>query len=142
MSKASILAVAGALLAATPAFAEGDAAEGEKEFRKCQSCHAVKNDAGEVLAGKGTSGPNLFGVAGRTAGSLADFNFKDSIVAAGEKGLAWNEEEFVKYLQDPTKYLRDYLGDDKARSGMSFKLRSEEDAANVWAYLVSLAPES
>ncbi len=38
--------------------------------------------------------------------------------------------------------LRDYLGDDKARSGMSFKLRSEEDAANVWAYLVSLAPES
>ncbi len=145
MSKASILAFAGALLAA-PAFAashaSGDAAEGEKEFRKCQSCHAVINDEGETLAGKGKSGPNLYGVAGRTAGTVEGFRYKESIVAAGEKGLVWNEEEFAKYLQDPTAYLRDYLGDSSARSGMSFKLRDEDDAANIWAYLVSLSPES
>ncbi len=145
MSKASILAFAGALLA-TPAFAashaSGDAAEGEKEFRKCQSCHVVKDDAGETLAGKGTSGPNLYALPGRIAGTVEGFRYKDSIVGAGEKGLVWNEEEFVKYLQDPTGYLREYLGDSKARSGMAFKLRDEADAANIWAYLVSLSPEN
>lgn len=62
------------------------------------------------------------------------------MTAAGEQGLVWDEAEFVKYVQDPTPYLRDYLGDTSARGNMTFKVRKEEDALNLYAYLLSLAP--
>jgi len=32
------------------------------------------------------------------------------------------------------------MDDKKAKSKMSFKLKKEKDAANVWAYLVSVGP--
>ena len=70
-----------------------------------------------------------------------DFRYGDSIIEAGEKGLVWNEEEFLKYVADPKEYLAEYNDDKRARSKMAFKLRDEADAANVWAYLVSVGPE-
>jgi len=39
---------------------------------------------------------------------------------------------------DPTKYLRTYLGDDKAKGAMAFKLPKKME--DVYAYLVSVAP--
>jgi cytochrome c len=44
-------------------------------------------------------------------------------------------------VADPRAYLRTYLDDSKAKSKMSYKLKSNEDAANVWAYLVSVGPD-
>lgn len=145
MTKFSIFAVAASLLAA-PAFAgghaSGDAAAGEAAFKQCQTCHVVQNDDGEILAGrKAKTGPNLYGLPGRAAGVVEGFRYKDSIVALGEAGTTWNEEEFVAYVQDPTAYLREKLDDSKARSGMSFKVRKEEDAVNLWAFIASLSPE-
>ncbi|MFN3992221.1 MAG: c-type cytochrome [Tabrizicola flagellatus] len=140
----SLTAAALALVAA-PAFAQdaptGDAAAGEKVFNKCQTCHMVVNEAGEVLAGKaGKTGPNLYGLPGRTAGTYPDFKYGDSIVALGATGFAWNEADFVTYVADPAKFLQDKLGDKKAKSKMTFKLPKEEDARNVWAYIASLSP--
>ena len=39
----TLLTTAAALLAlsGTVAFADGDAADGEKDFKKCKSCHAI-----------------------------------------------------------------------------------------------------
>ena len=138
------LFAASALLAA-PAFAEshasGDAAAGEAAFKQCQTCHVVENDDGETLAGRNAkTGPNLYAIVGRVAGTAEGFRYSKSMVEAGEAGLEWNEEEFVKYVQDPTPYLREKLDDKKARGKMSFKVRSEEDAANLWAFLASLSP--
>ncbi|WP_281968236.1 c-type cytochrome [Roseovarius nanhaiticus] len=136
-----------ALLAA-PAYAQdapsGDAAAGESVFNQCQACHVVENGDGEVLAGRnGKVGPNLYGISGRTLGSVEDFRYSKSLVAAGEEaGLEWNEENFVGYVQDPTGWLKEKLDDNRARGNMAYKLRSEEDAANVWAYIVSLDPEA
>jgi cytochrome c len=145
MRKTATIAALGALLLA-PVVAsaqDGDAAEGESAFRQCQTCHVVENDEGEVLAGRNAkTGPNLYGLPGRAAASVEDFRYGDGIKEAGEKGLVWNEEEFVKYVQDPTAYLREYTGDDSARSKMSYKARSEEDAHNLWAFISSLSPES
>ncbi|WP_102109681.1 c-type cytochrome [Oceaniglobus roseus] len=142
MNKFTIAAAA--MLLSAPAFAQdatGDAAAGEKVFNQCQACHVVQNDAGEVLAGRnGKVGPNLYGLPGRKAGSVEGFRYGDSMVAAGEKGLNWDEEHFVKYVQDPTGFLREYLDDSSARGKMAFKLRKEEDATNVWAYIASLSP--
>ncbi len=137
--KTTLAFAAIAALTALPSFAQ-DVAEGESAFRQCQTCHVVVNEAGETLAGRNAqTGPNLYNVAGRTAGSQEEFDkYSDSMVEAGEAGLAWNEEDFVAYVQDPTGYLREYLDDNRARGAMSYKVRKEEDAANLWAYLVSL----
>lgn len=142
--KLKITAAVLALLAA-PAFAQdaptGDAAAGEKVFNKCQTCHVVANEAGEILAGKaGKTGPNLYGMPGRVAGTYPDFKYGESIVALGATGFTWNEADFVTYVADPGKFLQEKLGDKKAKSKMSFKLPKEEDAKNVWAFISSLSP--
>jgi cytochrome c len=128
-------------LLATPAFAEGDAAKGERVFNQCQTCHVVANEAGEVLAGRNAkTGPNLYGVVGRVAGTYPEFEYGEGIVAAGAAGLVWDQAQLVTYLADPTAFLKEITGDSSARSMMAFKLRKEEDAANVVAYIASLAP--
>lgn len=140
----SVSAVGLALLGA-PAFADGhasgDAASGEKIFGKCKSCHMVVDDAGEAIEKGGKTGPNLYGIYERVAGSVADYNYGNSLQEAGEKGLEWDEETFTAYVADPKGFLREYLDDNKAKSRMSFRLRKEQDAADVWAYLVSVGPE-
>lgn len=130
---------------AAPALAEGhatgDAEAGEKAFRQCKACHMVIDDAGETIVKGGKTGPNLYGVMGRTAGSVEDFRYSDLIMAAGEKGLAWDEETFVGYTQDPTGWLKEYTGEN-GRGKMTYKARKEEDVVNIWAYLASIGPES
>jgi cytochrome c len=140
--KTTMLPFAMLALLAAPALAQGDAEAGKKTFNQCQTCHVIANEAGEVLGGKGAkTGPNLYGLPGRVAGTQADFKgYGDSLVALGAGGFAWNEADFVVYVQDPGKFLKDKLGDTKAKSKMSFKLKKPEDAANVWAYIASLSP--
>lgn len=134
-------------LLAVPAFADGhatgDAEAGEKVFKKCKSCHAIVSAEGDAIVKGGRTGPNLYGLYTRVAGSDEDFGKKygKSLIATGEAGLEWNEADFVSYVADPKKFLQTYLDDKKARSKMSFKLKKEEDAANVWAYIVSVGPE-
>ena len=124
------------------AWASGDAAAGERAFNQCVACHVVKNAAGDTLAGRnGRTGPNLYGVAGGPAGAAEGFRYSSSLAAYGEAGNVWDEEAFVAYVQDPTAYLREALGDSGARSAMSFRVRGEEDARNLYAYLQSLATE-
>lgn len=127
---------------AAPAFAQdGDAEAGEKAFRQCKACHMVIDDAGETIVKGGQVGPNLYGIMGRTAGSVEDFKYSDLIMAAGEKGLEWDQESFVAYTQDPTGWLKEYTGEN-GRGKMTYKARKEEDVVNIWAYLGSLSPES
>lgn len=120
--------------------ATGDAEAGEKVFSKCKACHSVVDAEDNVIVKGGRNGPNLYGVYTRTAGTLDGFKYGKSLVEAGEAGLAWNEVDFVKYVEDPRDFLRDYLDDKKAKSKMSFKLKDEQDRADVWAYLVSVGP--
>jgi cytochrome c len=134
------LALAGAPVLAQDA-PTGDAEAGAKVFNKCQTCHVIVNDAGEVLAGKaGKTGPNLHAMPGRLAGTYPEFKYGESIVALGATGFVWNEADFVSYLADPAKFLKEKTGDTKAKSKMSFKLGKEDEAKNVWAYIVSLSP--
>jgi cytochrome c len=125
-------------LLAAPAFAEGDAAKGEKAFNKCKSCHAIVTDTGEKIVKGGKTGPNLWGVIGRTAGTYEGFRYGADLVAAGEGGLVWDFDSFVAYTQDPRGFLRDHLGDSKAKSKMSFKLK--KGAEDIYAYLAQFSP--
>lgn len=136
---------------ALPAFAEshaeldltatGDVAAGEKAFRKCQSCHVVATADGEVLAGKkAKTGPNLYGVVGRTAGTVEGFRYGKDMIAAGEAGMVFDEATFVTYVMDPKAAIQEALDDGKARSKMSYRVRKEDEAKDLYAFLQSLAP--
>ena len=127
-------------LLAAPAFAEGDAAAGEREFNKCKSCHMIVADDGTEIVKGGKVGPNVYGVIGRQAGSYEDFRYGVDLIAAREKGLVWDAAHMIEYVQDPRAFLRTYLDDSKAKSKMAFKLNNEEDAANVVAYIESVGP--
>ncbi len=127
------LAIATAALALAPAAYAGDATAGAKVFKKCKACHKVGPKA------KNGVGPNLTGVVGRTAGTEAGYHYSKSMVAAGAAGLVWDEAKIAEYLVNPTKYLRSYLKDPKAKAKMGFKLRKGKDRENVAAYLATFS---
>ncbi|WGH80244.1 c-type cytochrome [Jannaschia ovalis] len=150
MKTLSTLTIAAALLAAAPAFADahapdltasGDAGAGESAFRQCQSCHVVQSPDGEVLAGRAAkTGPNLWGVVGRTYGMVEDFRYSDIMLTAGEQGAIYDEANFVAYVQDPTGHLQEITGED-GRGKMTYKVRKEEDAVNLYAFLAQFGAE-
>lgn len=138
-----ISAAIAAMLGGAAAQAQ-DAAAGEDIFAKrCKTCHMLVTDGGEEIVKGGKTGPNLYGVIGRTAASAGDFDrYGDSLTALGESGFEWTEAEIISYLEDPRDYLRTKLDDKKARSNMAYKLKGEDDRANVAAYLASVAAGS
>lgn len=131
-SAAMILALSGA------AFAEGDAAKGEKDFKKCKSCHGIIDDSGEVLFKGGKTGPNLYGVVGRAAGSVEGFKYGNSLADAGAAGLVWDADNLAAYIKDPKGFLKEATGDSKAKSKMTFKWGKPE---NIIAFLATFSPE-
>ena len=139
-----ILASLFAVALAGPAFADGhasgDAEAGAKGFNKCKSCHSIISDAGEAIVKGGKTGPNLFGVVGRTAGTAEGYKYGKDTIAAGEAGVVWTEDAFVEYLVDPRKYLQAALDDSKARSKMTFRLK--KGGEDIFAYLASVGPDA
>ena len=131
-----------ALLATSaPAFAAGDAAKGEAVFKQCQTCHIVADADGKVLAGKAAkTGPNLYGIVGRTAGTYPEFKYGDDMIAAGAAGLVWDEATLVEYVQNPSDFLKKTLSDKGAKGKMQFQVKDPAKAADVIAYIASLAP--
>ena len=123
---------------------QGDAAAGEEQFnRQCVACHVVQDTAtDEVLAGRNAKvGPNLYGVAGRVAGTHEGFAYGDAIVAYGETGAVWDEANFVAYVQDPTGFLRTALDDKRARGKMAYQVRDEAQAYDLYAFLATFGTE-
>ncbi len=106
-------------LAAGQAMAEGDAAAGEKVFKKCKVCHTVAE------GGKNRVGPNLFGLFGRQAGKTPGYKFSKAMKASG---ITWGEESLAQFLKKPRKMVR--------KTKMAFPgLKKPADIANIIAYL-------
>lgn len=109
---AMIVAVATTALAQTPpttAATPPAAAPAPADFGICAACH-------EVTAGARPSlGPNLFGIGGRKAGSLADYDYSPEMKASG---LTWSTETLQAFVMDPGKVVpgnkMDYPGADGA----------------------------
>lgn len=108
---------------AVTAHAEGDAAAGEKLFKKeCTRCHTIEQ------GGKDRVGPNLFGVFGTTAGKRAASFEKRHSKAMKESGVVWNEETLDGFLENPRKYM--------AKNRMTYKgVKDAGDRENLIAYL-------
>lgn len=135
MTKFILLAATIAALGA-PALA-GDPAVGEEAFKKCKACHSVIAPDGTEIQKGGRTGPNLYGVIGRGVASDPDFRYGESIAALGATGAVWDAAGFAAYTTDPAAYLKAALGDDGAKSKMSFKLDSGGE--DVAAYLSSVS---
>ncbi len=101
--------------------AMGDMAHGEKVFKKCSACHMIAAD------GKNKIGPNLWGVIGRTAGAIDNYNYSKAMKAYAKE---WTFEEMNSYLIKPQAYIK---GTKMAFAG----LRKEKDRASVILYMNS-----
>ena len=114
-----------ALLAATRAGAQGDPAAGQGVFdQKCASCHSVAADLTHGLLG-----PNLVGVVGRTAGTVAGWDFS---AALKESKIVWTEENLSKWLTDSTGFV--------PMAQMDLKVPSRIEREDVISYLKGLKP--
>ena len=69
---------------------------GAAELQKCKICHSLdKGGANRV-------GPNLYGVFGRKAGTVAGFAYSD---AMKNSGIVWDDATLAKFLRDPKESL-------------------------------------
>lgn len=86
-----------AALAALPApYNAADLENGRRAFARCRSCHTV------TLGGPNMTGPNLYGVFGRQAGSQPGFKYSDAVTSAG---FVWDAERLDHWLENPRTFL-------------------------------------
>jgi cytochrome c len=119
---AAELAAPAAPAVVTFASLTGDAAKGEKVFGQCKTCHVAEKGVNRV-------GPSLFGLVGRTAGSIEGFKYSP---ANKNSGIVWTEEKLFEYLESPQKVIK---GTYMAFAG----LKNPQDRADVIAYLKTKA---
>lgn len=105
--------------AATPVHADGDAENGRRMFTRCQACHSLAE-------GKNLVGPSLYGLFGRTAGSLESFPRYSAQMKAS--GVVWDEATLFAYVENPRAFIP---GTTMAFPG----LRKAEDRADLIAFL-------
>lgn len=141
--KISLFATLATLALAVPAVAQdaaGDPAKGENEFKKCKACHAITDDAGNDIVKGGKTGPNLYGVVGRKAGTEEGFKYSDALIKLGEAGEIWTPADLTAYITDPNKYAEEKVGDPKLKTKMTFKLTKNQ--ADVVAFLAANSPNA
>ena len=137
MMKTSLIATLTMLALAAPAVAQ-DAAKGEKEFNKCKACHMVQAPDGTDIVKGGKTGPNLYGVVGRKAGTEEGFKYSDALIKLGEAGEIWTVEDLEHYITNPNSYVEEKVGDKSLKTKMTFKLAKNQ--ADVIAFLAANSP--
>lgn len=86
-----------AILASLPApYNAADLENGRRAFARCRSCHTI-NEGGSNM-----TGPNLWGVFGRVAGTHPGYNYSAPVKAAG---FTWDAERLDQWLQNPRGFL-------------------------------------
>ena len=95
------LAAVALLAVCAPASAEGDATKGKAAFAKCGICHQVGSKR------NGLVGPELKGIVGRKAASVADYPYSAGMKKLGDEGFTWTEEHLDKWIADPKAMIPD-----------------------------------
>lgn len=104
--------------------AVGDAAAGEKVFRKCQACHAIGPEA------KSKTGPVLTGIIGRPAGKIEGFGYSPAMSKEAEAGLIWTPDKIGAFVANPKEFV--------PGTKMTFAgLRKDQERADLIAYLAT-----
>jgi cytochrome c len=111
-----------ALVAELPApYNTGDVANGKRVFMICKSCHTT------AQGGSDMTGPNLWGVLGRKAGTEGSFKYSDGLKAAG---FVWDAAHVDTWITNPKAMIPD--------TKMSFAgVKDAKDRVDLVAYLKS-----
>lgn len=75
----------------------GDTKKGAKLFKaKCAQCHTIEK------GGNSKQGPPLWGLMGRTSGTVDGFAYSG---ANKDSGIVWSDKHLFEYLVNPKKYI-------------------------------------
>ena len=86
-----------ALVAELPAAYQGaDLSNGEAKFALCRSCHTTSPGGDDM------TGPNLWGIFGRKAGSKAGFTYSDDLKNAA---WTWDADRISQWIANPRAVL-------------------------------------
>jgi cytochrome c len=113
-----------ALLSELPAaYQSADLDNGQAKFAICKTCHNVAKGAGDM------TGPNLYGVFGRKAGTSAGFNYSDGMKALA---ITWDADSLNKWIANPHAIV--------ASTKMTYiGMQDAKDRTDVVAYLKTVA---
>lgn len=96
---------------------------GERVAKLCIACHTLEK------GGTDKTGPHMWDVMGRAAGSVAGFKYSDAMLAYAKP---WSYQNMYDYLENPRGYV--------PGTAMSFAgVKKSEDRINLIAYLHSLS---
>lgn len=111
----------------TAAYAQGDVANGEKEFKKCASCHSIAE------GGKNTTGPNLWNLSNRGVAAVAEYKYSTALVEYAAANPVWTDEMLDAWLTNPKDLVKG--------TKMAMKVADEQKRADVIAYLNSMGTQ-
>lgn len=111
-----------------PSFAElmagANADKGARQWAKCRACHTLDKD------GANGTGPNLYGIVGRTVAALDDFNYSNAL--RERQTTIWTLEELSDWLKSPKSYA--------PGTSMSFVgVRKDDQRTDLLAYLATFS---
>eukprot|EP00992_Anisonema_acinus_P015617 TRINITY_DN9816_c0_g1_i2.p1 TRINITY_DN9816_c0_g1~~TRINITY_DN9816_c0_g1_i2.p1 ORF type:complete len:102 (+),score=23.83 TRINITY_DN9816_c0_g1_i2:63-368(+) len=100
----------------------GDATRGKKLFdARALQCHSVAE-------GQNGTGPSLYKIVGRSAGTVKGFSYS---AANKNSACTWDEETLFKYLENPKKFM--------PGTKMSFAgVKSAKDRKDIIAYMATI----
>jgi cytochrome c len=94
---------------------------------KCKACH----DFGT----KNKVGPGLKGIVGRKAGTAPGFKYSDALKNAD---WVWDEDHLRKWMHNSKKAIKEFTGNDKAKTKMGKQNVKGKKADKIFAFLKTI----